>query len=1525
MSKIKCSSCGKEIDSDSNFCYYCGNKIHEKSGLLNKLVNLFTFEKTPKQFYERFLEVKYELEVFNEEFHNHEYITYSQKQKIKKDNENYFSLCINLEKNHNKGLLKLNSDELTLVKLFISNYENIENIVKNINKKFIDNFYDEFKKNKDDYQLLLDKYKYNVSYDVKVTDDKNDLKEGYALIKVLIDYEKSDNYDLGDNKKLIHDFEELYVNFDKIKNEINKEFFKREKIINNFNEKQVLIHAFIVKYKYDISDELYIDDYKLILKNYKKEYSVCGELFKLPNEYHTPEMSEFLDLYDNFEEISQKINKNYLKQKYDIFINQKSEIISQIKKYENITIEEYLKDKKIFLDNYSKLFKSLNELQNKNFIFDKAEMPIINNFLKLYKNFKEDFPKIFYEKFSYNKHLLKKFITQYGQDMEVKEYIFDKNDILKTYDAIYQNAEDIIKLDATNEINLLKEEKDQINIFINLFKNFDSIVEKNNKCYVKQLNIEFINHRLAILEFIGEFNQNNILDYYIKDENKLNILKSNEKYYNLVCELNRIPETRNEIVTEFIQTHNNFDEIIFHMNKNYVNNLYEVNKEKINEYVDIINLKQDYYISNSKLNDLLNNYQKYFNVVLDLLEYCSKHEYLDDKTNLFEFPKNSDELNHIVKDANESFIKRELKENQQLFDTVVIGKPLDENQRRAVVIDEDNTQIIAGAGCGKTLTLQAKAKYLIERKNVDPGEILAISFSNYSADDLHSKMTQIGLNIDVSTFHSLGLDILRKNNVRANVEEYALKNSIKQYFVFNLINNDEMLRKIIEYFGYYMYEPMDKNKIEKIGEVYDYERGMDLETLYSKFEKLRDPTLKKTSLKGEKVKSLEERRIANFLFINGINYTYEKEYEPKIEWSKTKKYLDKNLLKNINIPVKIKKELTNQILKYLELDEVMYWPNTGDEVVKYNPDFYLDDYEIYYEHFGVNRKCLAPWLPKRKSREYKTVMRNKQLLHKKYGTKLIETYSYYQSENRLIDRLSEKLQQSGVEFKKINYKQFMIDLLRDEEKINEYWDFIRLVETFINLFKGNGYSKEKFKEFRKINEEKFTHFQKQKHELFLDIVEDIYDYYYKYLKKHNLIDFNDMINDAIEKVETNGYYKKYKYILVDEFQDTSHTRFNLLKSLKQDLNAKLVVVGDDWQSIYRFTGCDIDLFTNFENYFEDSKTEICYITNTYRNSQSLIDVSGKFIMENSSQFKKQLNSKSNDQIEDTIKLYQYLNYLEQPLVFEAILQDIYNSAEDKNVKVLVLGRNRKDYLTIINEDLFFTSGSLADKNLRIHYIKNPRISISYMTVHGSKGLEEDNVILINLEDKKNGFPNKIEDDSVLNFVKNEKEEPIDFAEERRLFYVALTRTLKRTYLLAPKDKKSAFITELMNDIEVIDFEIEDNEKFEGEEIRTVISTEGICPECGTGKINLKFNPQTGKYFFKCSNWPRCDWFGGRFWGDLTELDTPKVCPKCGGILLRKWSERNQEYFLGCINYYPNKECRYSESIKEVFNKNNTDN
>lgn len=307
--------------------------------------------------------------------------------------------------------------------------------------------------------------------------------------------------------------------------------------------------------------------------------------------------------------------------------------------------------------------------------------------------------------------------------------------------------------------------------------------------------------------------------------------------------------------------------------------------------------------------------------------------------------------------------------------------------------------------------------------------------------------------------------------------------------------------------------------------------------------------------------------------------------------------------------------------------------NSFDLNVTYHPDFYLPKDDIYIEHYGVNKDCEAPWLKNKDSKDYSDSMKWKRNLHKMYGNKLIETYSYYTDEKRLIKRLKEKLEKHKVEFNEINYGD-LYEILIIESKLKEYLKFIDLIKMFINLFKSNGFnidedgnecSIKKFNEFREQNSQLDDEFNKERNRIFLDLVEDIYYEYQNHISSKNKIDFNDMVNDAVKSLKKDGEINNYEYILVDEYQDTSFTRYNLLKAIQEKIKSngiipKIIVVGDDWQSIYKFTGCNIRLFTEFYKYFDSP--EIVKIQKTYRNSQALLDTTGYFIQKNKDQIRK---------------------------------------------------------------------------------------------------------------------------------------------------------------------------------------------------------------------------------------------------------------------------------------------------------------
>ena len=280
------------------------------------------------------------------------------------------------------------------------------------------------------------------------------------------------------------------------------------------------------------------------------------------------------------------------------------------------------------------------------------------------------------------------------------------------------------------------------------------------------------------------------------------------------------------------------------------------------------------------------------------------------------------------------------------------------------------------------------------------------------------------------------------------------------------------------------------------------------------------------------------------------------------------------------------------------------------------------------------------------------------------------------------------------------------------------------------------------------------------------------------MKENKEVDFDDMLSIATKIVKEKGIKQKVKYIIIDEYQDTSLIRFYLIKEIMNKTNAKLMVVGDDFQSIYKFTGCDVSLFLNFNKFFPTAK--IMKLERTYRNSNELIQIAGTFIMKNKKQIKKQLYSEK--QLTNPIKILKYNN------IKKIFLEIIKELSKNKEQKILVLGRNNNDISMLLNENITIKDNKIIIKNYEF-------LDITYMTVHKSKGLESDNVILINLTNKTTGFPSQIKEEKLTRLV-TKTNDRYPYSEERRLFYVALTRTKNYVYLLTPQKSPSIFIEEL---------------------------------------------------------------------------------------------------------------------------------
>ena len=475
--------------------------------------------------------------------------------------------------------------------------------------------------------------------------------------------------------------------------------------------------------------------------------------------------------------------------------------------------------------------------------------------------------------------------------------------------------------------------------------------------------------------------------------------------------------------------------------------------------------------------------------------------------------------------ANEAFVEKELRRSRAFLDGVE-ARPLTDEQRRAVVVDEDCNLVVAAAGSGKTSVVVAKAGWLVRGGYRRPSELLLLAFARDARNELEERIRRrlgdaVANGVSVRTFHSLGMSIIgeaeggRPALARAAEDARALLGLLKG-IVGELLADRNLSAILLKWFQGRFAPYRSEHECRTWGEYWDYIRRYDIR-----------------SLKGEKVKSFEECEIANFLYLNGVSYEYEAAYEHD---------------------------------------------TATPEKRQYRPDFYLVDAGIYIEHFGLDAKGNTARFVDRE--QYLKGMAWKRRLHEENGTVLIETFSHERTSGTLTDNLTRKLSAHGV---------FLSPIPRDEvfavlEQQGRVDPFLRLVATFLHHYKGSQLS------LREVARRARALGDRLRAEAFLAVFGPILERYQETLSNRGEIDFHDMICKATEHVEAGRYRSSFGYILVDEFQDISPARAKLLKALlDQSPATQLFAVGDDWQAIYRFGGSDIAVMREFAERFGDSE------------------------------------------------------------------------------------------------------------------------------------------------------------------------------------------------------------------------------------------------------------------------------------------------------------------------------------------------
>jgi DNA helicase-4 len=723
----------------------------------------------------------------------------------------------------------------------------------------------------------------------------------------------------------------------------------------------------------------------------------------------------------------------------------------------------------------------------------------------------------------------------------------------------------------------------------------------------------------------------------------------------------------------------------------------------------------------------------------------------------------------LWEDANKSMATRELTLAKNLLDRVE-SKPLTEEQARAVICFDNRVQVVASAGSGKTSTMVAKAAYAITRGFVDPQRMVMLAFNTDAAIELKERaarsfkrLEMLDTEVEAKTFHALGLAIIGEATGRKlSVPKWARDPA-------------KGLRKMTELVDQLKdRSPEFRSKWDMFRLVF----GRDLPPLGA--EMMADgygtdgkPYLR--TLKGDRVQSMEECVIADWLFYNGVTYEYERPYE---------------------------------------------FDTATATHRQYHPDFYYPEAALYHEHLALDAQGQAP----EHFRGYMRSLDWKRQQHEQRGTELFETTSYGLRSGHALGLLAAKLTESGIELDPNPDR----PLPSDGAKPMPDDDLAALMRTFIAHAKSNCLTMRDLSErLRRMPEDYF----KERHRRFLEIAGPVFEAWDRALADEKAIDFEDMLNMAASLLEQGRFQSPYDLVMADEFQDASRARARLCRALVSQPGKYLFAVGDDWQSINRFAGADVSVMTGFHEFF--GQGQVLKLEQTFRCPQELCDVSSRFVVKNPAQIPKRVRSDTpaqgpvlqafqvarRDLIQDGIR--DYLSALHAKL-----LSGELQLGREGKVSVFVLGRYKKDKSTVPS-DWEAAFGETME--------------VKFLTAHKSKGSEADYVILPGMVHR--GFPNLRSDDPLLSLAMP-AEDPYPLGEERRLFYVALTRARRTVAMFSVRGKQSAFLDELVKEGAV--------------QVTTLAGTavkDERCPVCKVGVFVDRNGPHGP--FKSCSSYPLC--------------------------------------------------------------------
>lgn len=661
---------------------------------------------------------------------------------------------------------------------------------------------------------------------------------------------------------------------------------------------------------------------------------------------------------------------------------------------------------------------------------------------------------------------------------------------------------------------------------------------------------------------------------------------------------------------------------------------------------------------------------------------------------------------------------------------------LNDKQREAVISENKRLLVLAGAGSGKTKTLLQKLIYLIEEKGVSPSKILAITFTKNATNEMLDRLI---ISADSTGEYEKQLFDKRRTKIEKDKERFLQQKKHKWIDGLTVKTFHSFCYGVLRNDGVNEFD--NKFRIigdEKKDEEDELSKHVAPETVFEVFHKILIENCENTEY------LLKLKRYI-------LDYIVDKIHLKKDDnnfFSKDGKHF--TTLDGTKVRSKSEQFIADWFYRHSIKYE--YEPELNVKDFSFHPDFFIPEANLYLEHIS--------------DLSYPTKAKEEQF--QKGKLLLVKTFDSMTKDSALFNHTLDKVIKNRLpsDYQKTTFLNYI-------EEFNHYHsdvkDFIQQVIRVTDMIKVENISIDTVLQSAiKDQHERIRNF----YELAIPIVKGFIDY----CTNKSYLDFNDLISkstslflnhdDVIQK-----YRNKFEYILVDEFQDVNNLQVELIKLLLTN-KTQLFCVGDDWQSIYGFRGSNVNYIVEFEKHFDNA--EIIKLNLNYRSTQNIVGASNEVIKHN--KFKVDKDVQASKMSEHKIVVFSG-NNLEENIQF----------CSEKVNELLKDGINNDEILFLYRRNKMFSP--------YFNFFKGEGTRVQWKTIHASKGLEAKVVFIIGLTEGNGGFPDIWLEDRIFQIIKKANHD-ILMEEERRLFYVAITRAKDKLFLITEKGNESSFLKEI---------------------------------------------------------------------------------------------------------------------------------